>query len=335
MNFHTLKGLIKKGQISPAYYFVGREKYLAEILSEEIIKNTIPYEEREYSVFKFELEETGWEEVVNLLSTSSFFSKRKVVIIKTGAFSRKKKTEFTKDIIFLKNYLSSPSKSSCLIVIGEEKASELFEIFSSFSSCTIFPLYPLRPEEIEPLIEERARERGKKISPFAMEILVEEAQEDLGLALNDLEKVITYIGDKEKIEREDIELLVSYSGRFRIEELIKAIDAGDKHLAFRILNDILDKFDPISIVGTIASVFRRRYNNLLGERSQTKVRSNFNEEEKGFKALDKRIKRNEFILKVIFDTDIKVKSNPFNRGMIEEMVAKIIEGERLLGNEGI
>lgn len=335
MNFHTLRSLIKKGQISPAYYFVGKEKYLAEILSEEIIKNTISYEEREYSVFKLELEETGWEEIVNLLSTSSFFSKSKVVIVKTGAFSRKKKVEFTKDIIFLKNYFSSPSKSSCLIVIGEEKDPELFEAFSSSPSCTIFLLYPVTPEKIELLIEERARENGKKISPSAMAILVEEAQEDLGLALNDLEKILVYIGDKDKIEKEDIESLVSYSGRFRIDELIKAIDAGDKYLAFRILKDVLDNFDPVFIVGTIALAFCRRYNNLLGEKSQTRVRSNFNKEGKFFKALDKRIKRNEFILKVIFDTDIKIKSNPFNRGMTEEMIAKIIKDEGLLENYGI
>ncbi len=319
------------------YYFVGRERYLAEILSEEIIKNKIPYEEREYSVFKLELEETGWEEIVNLLSTSSFFSKNKVVIVKTGVLSRKKKVESTKEIIFLKNYLSSPSKSSYLIVIGEEKSAELFDIFSSSPSCTIFLLYPLKPEEIESLIEERAMENGKKISPSAMAILVEEAQEDLSLALNDLEKVLVYIGDKDKIEKEDVESLVSYSGRFRIDELIKAIDAQDKHSAFRILKDILDNFDPILIVGTMASVFCRRYNNLLGQESQMKARSNLNEEkkEKALKALEKSMKRNEFILKVIFDTDIKIKSNPFNRGMIEEMIAKIIEGERLTGNEGI
>jgi DNA polymerase-3 subunit delta len=337
VNFHTLRSLIKKGQISPVYYFFGKEKYLAEILSEEIIKNKISNEERDYSVFKFELEETGWEEIVNILSTSSFFSKSKVVIVKTNFSSRKKRGETYKDIVFLKNYLISPSQSSYLVVIDEERKEELFKIFSSSPHCTIFFLYPLKPDEIQSLIEERIIERGKKISPSAMAILLEEAQEDLSLSLNDLEKILTYIGDKDRIDKEDIENLVTYSGRFRIDSLIKAMDERDKFLAFRILKDILENFEPVFIVGTIASVYCRRYNNLLGEEYQRRERRNINEgeKEKLLYAFDKRMKRNEFILKVIFDTDIKIKSNPFNKGIVEEMIAKIIEGEGSLGNEGV
>lgn len=222
-------------------------------------------------------------------------------------------------------------------MIDEEKKEELVKMFSNSPHCTIFFLYPLKPEEIQSLIEEKVIENGKKISPSAMAILLEEAQEDLSLSLNDLEKILIYIGDKDRIEKEDIENLVTYSGRFRIDALIKAMDARDKFLAFKILKDILKNFEPIFIVGTIASVYCRRYNNLLGEDYQTRARSNLNEAEKEklLYAFDQRIKRNEFILKAIFDTDIKIKSNPFNKGMIEGMIAKIIEGEGLLGNEGV
>lgn len=338
MNFHTLRNLIKRDQISSVYYFFGKEKYLAEILSEEIIKKKIPPEERAHSVFKFELKETSWEEIVNLLSTSSFFSKNKVVIVKHGSTSKKKgKNESNKAIVFLREYLSSPSKISYLIVIGEEKDKELFEIFKNCPSCTIFYLEPLKPEEIQLLIEEKLRENGKSISPSAMEILVEEAQEDLGLALKDLEKTLVYSGDKERIEKEELESLIGFSARFRIDELIKAIDMKDKLLSFKILEDILNNYEPVFVIGTLASVFCRRYNNLLGEESQIRVRSYPDQEEKDkvVKVFHKKIKRTEHILKVIFDTDIKIKSNPFNKGMIEEMIAKIIEGEGLLRNEGI
>ncbi len=336
MNFHTLRSLIKRGEIAPVYYLIGKEKVLADILSEEIIKKIVPPEERDYSVFRFELSESNWEEIVSALSTSSFFSTKKVVIVNSGTLTRKKKNESHKEIYSLKKYLSSPSNSSHLIVIGEEKDMELFEIFKSCPSCTIFFLNPLKLEEIEIFIGEKVRENGKVITPSAKAILLEEAQEDLSLALKDLEKIIIYMGNKETIEREDIESLVSFSGRFKIDELIRAIDSRDKFLAFKIIEDILDNLEPVFLIGTLAWVFSRRYNNLLGEESQIKIRS-FNEEEKN-KALNiiqKRIKKIENILKIIFETDIKIKSNPFNKGMIEEMIMRIIEGEELLGHEGV
>ncbi len=336
MNFHTLRNLIKRGEIAPVYYFIGREKILAEILSEEIIKKKIPLEERDFSVFRFELAESNWEEIVSALSTSSFFSTNKVVIVKTGTPTRKKKNESSKEIYSLKKFLFSLSNSSYLIVISDEKDPELLEMFKSCQSCTIFFLYPLKPEEIEILIEEKVRENEKTITPSEKAIIVEEAQEDLSLALKDLEKIIVYMGDKEKIEKEEMESLVSFSGRFKIDELIGAIDSRDKFLTFKIIEDIMDNLEPVFLIGTLARVFSRKYNNLLGEESQIKIR-NFNKEEreKVLNIIQKRIKKIEYILKIIFETDIKIKSNPFNKGMIEEMIVKIIEGEGLLGNERI
>lgn len=336
MKFHTLRNLIKRGEITPVHYYYGKEKFLAEILSEEIIRNKIPSEERDYSVFKFELKETTWEEIVNTLSTSSFFSRNRVVIVRLTP-PKKKKEDLSKDIVFLKDYLSSPSKNSYLVIIAEEKEGEVYEILKNSSLCTIFPLNPLTPEEIEALIEERLKENGKTISPMAMEILMEEAAEDLSLALNELEKIIVYSGDKSRIEREDIESLTSFSARFKIEELIKAIDARDKPLAFKILENVLEIYDPVFLLGAFAWVYCRRYNNLMGEESQIKIRTqNFSEEkEKTGEILRKKIKRIESILRIIFNTDLKIKSNPFNKGMIEEMIARIINIEELLGNEGI
>lgn len=336
MNFHTLRNLIKKGEITPVYYFHGPEKFLAEILSEEIIKKKVPAEERDYSVFKFELKETSWEEIVNSLSTTSFFSKNKVVIVELTP-QKKKKEELNNDIIFLKNYLSSPQENSYLIVIGDEKEREIYEIFKNSSFCTTFLLKPLTSEEIEALIVEKLKENGKTISPSALAILLEEASEDLSLAIREVEKIITYSGQKERIESEEIESLISFSVRFKIEELIKAIDSLDRSLAFRILENILESYDPVFILGAFTWVYSRRYNNLIGEESQIKLRTHLSEEEKNKtkRILREKIKKIESILKTIFETDIKIKSNPFNKGMIEEMIAKIINIERSLGYEGI
>ncbi len=373
MNFLNARNLIRKGEISPVNYFYGREKILAEILTEEITKKKIPSEEIPSSVYKFDLAESGWENITNLLSTPSIFSTTKLVIVKTDSkvenripkdidqlkdylssptqlekrikqlnvnLSKKEISSYpqlikkVRDLIFelsqLKNYLISPSPHSILVVIAEKEESELLKIFKDFPSCFILKLSPLSEFELEIIIEEIFRENGKIISPSAMKILVEEAQEDLSLALNDIKKILLYTLDKKEIEREDIEKLSSFTKTYKIDHLLRAMEERNEAKAFDMLEELLEIFEPVLFLAVVSKRFCNRYYFLLREyekRINGKIPWN--------RDYSNEIRKLEATLKTIFETDIKIKTHPFNKGILEELICRIMKNERLLGNKEI
>ena len=98
---------------------------------------------------------------------------------------------------------------------------------------------------------------GKEIAPDAVVFLQEAVGGDLQGLCNELAKVSLYIGDKKRIETQDVEGVVSEVRINTIFELTKALGERNIERAFRVLGSIWESGEPpLKILGMISRQFR-------------------------------------------------------------------------------
>ena len=104
------------------------------------------------------------------------------------------------------------------------------------------------------------KKAGKIISGAAVERLLERVGTDMELLNNELDKLIGYVGKRENIEADDVDVICSGLTVSRIFDMIDAVALKEKEKALRLYADLLaNKEAPMSIL----YLFTRHLNILL------------------------------------------------------------------------
>jgi DNA polymerase-3 subunit delta len=150
-------------------------------------------------------------------------------------------------------YLQSPSPTTILIFTGEGAPTD----FIKEAKDGAFLLKRPSQGDIPQWIRSITQELGKEIAPEALAFLQEAVGGDLQALRNELAKTSLYIGDKKRIEVQDVEGVVSEVRVNTIFELTRALGERDLKKAFRVLGTIWESGEPpLKILGMISRQFR-------------------------------------------------------------------------------
>ena len=186
-------------------------------------------------------------EVINACNTLPCMAQRRIVLVK-GAHQYNQN-----DLKSFIPYLQSPSPATVLIFIGEGMPTD----FIKEAKDGAFHLKRPSQGETSQWIRSIAQQLGKELSPEAAGHLQEAIGGDLQGLRNELVKVSLYIGDKKRIEVQDVEGVVSEVRVNTIFELTKALGERDLKKAFRVLGTIWESGEPpLKILGMISRQFR-------------------------------------------------------------------------------
>ena len=89
--------------------------------------------------------------------------------------------------------------------------------------------------ELPSWIAKRVKSFGAKIEPEACELLLTQTGDSLRALAAEVDKVLTYVGEKRDITRDDIAAITGASKNWNVFELQKAIGRGDAVAALRIM----------------------------------------------------------------------------------------------------
>ena len=111
----------------------------------------------------------------------------------------------------LANYFLKPS-SFAYLVIGAMHFKNFEEFYPKVKKeLVILDLSDEKPwdkqKRILTELHDRAKERGKKISSDATALLIQYHGNDGAILEQELEKIMTYIGDRSQVEKEDVQTL--------------------------------------------------------------------------------------------------------------------------------
>jgi len=239
---------IEKKVFAPIYLFYGNEQYIIEEIIRLIVDTAVDPALRQLNVEKYYCSETDSETIVTSALSIPMLSERKVIIVRDY--------EKINDSKALRHYFEHPSQSTILVLTANsiDKRKSIFSIIAKIG-VTIKCENLKKPELIE-WVKNKIHSYGKEISDPTIEMLFDLKGNSLQEVYTELEKVITFAGDKKKIDEKDILSVTGATKEFNVFELINLIGNGEKSKAIIMMNKLLDQnTEPILIVNLLSRHF--------------------------------------------------------------------------------
>ena len=252
---------IKEEALLPCYFFYGEETFLAwEFLAglkQALISDDVP----DYNVERFNLEESSWAEVIDSARALTFFiSPWRIIVVEVP--HGKKESLSTKEKTTLKDYFSSPPAKTVIVIVlsGKiKKNTSLFKFLSSFPSSVISrkEMRPLKDRALLDWMDKKFLSQGKTAEFDAKKRLQELAGNDLRRVSSEVEKLVTFVGEKKSIEIDDVNQVAGWVKTFFDWEIADSLTKADFERSVVVLSNLFKEgIKPEYILGSIARFFR-------------------------------------------------------------------------------
>jgi DNA polymerase-3 subunit delta len=120
----------------------------------------------------------------------------------------------------------------------------------------VIPFRLPEPWEMPAWIRKQAEERGGLFSPQGAVELARHVASDTRLASQEIDKLLTYVDFRRAVEADDVAGLVALSGQADVFEMVDALAAKDVAKSLQLLETLLEKQDPLSVLGMIVRQYR-------------------------------------------------------------------------------
>lgn len=249
MKFEELKNNLKS-KIEPAYLLMGVDEFLLSSAYNLIVKYS-GMQMEDLNLIKFGEGIIDMKDVVRALNTLPVFCDKKIVYLDI----RMSKLNELKNIKDLQEYLECPNMSSVLIVnLGNNDIKFIDKNIESIDCNRLgINIVSLKIKQI-------ANMSNKNISEETIKLLYDYTLGDLAKITVELNKLISYVGDKDSIEISDIKELVTPSLEYQVFELTDALAKKNSIRVYQIISDMKAKKDEFrTLPAIIFSHFRRLF----------------------------------------------------------------------------
>ena len=203
----------------------------------------------------FAVAELDWEEIRNDVgaligeySAQSLMVGRRVVILKNG----------TDDLVkVLQGFMETSKSNSLLLVRGSENLnshSALINYFNSESFLATVACYDDRGKDLILSVKQMLSENKLTYSQEAFDLLCSMMSNDRKSNLNEIDKLVTYVGNTRHVEVDDVRKVVYDASAGLVDDLCFCTFSGLKLQALKIVNYMLD--EGIEEVKIIRSLLR-------------------------------------------------------------------------------
>lgn len=259
MSLAVVKNDIDNNQIPAVYLWYGEDRYsLTKAL--KLLKDFFQLEDPSGSGIEvFIGKDVAVENIIEAANTSSFFSRRLVVVDDISYFNQSKgKTQSEnedekeadnpaaiserEDTDCILQYLENPNPATCLVLISEKanKGRKLYKEIAKTGKVLEFS-YPKGQDEWLRWIQNEAKAKGKKINTSAASFLLDWAGHHTGILSTELDKLVLFTGDKPEIDRPDIQMISVPLIETKVFALLDAIAAGKTADALSKLKEVLSQ----------------------------------------------------------------------------------------------
>ena len=309
------------------YLFTGT----AEIFIQNRISRIISsYDKQQVSIIKYDMEQTSFSRVLEDACTLPFLEDLKIIILRNPTFLTTK-GEIANDAKNFIKYLKKPVETSIIIInatnITPNPSNEVYKALKNYAM--IIDYSDSEEIEIKGWITRTAAARGIEIKDSAINLFLEYINSDQVRMVNELDKIMNYVGDGGIINEEVVKLLVTRDLSKEIFNLIKAIIAKDLIKTNKIYQTLaLQTKDIQGVIAMISNSFKdllttakllkagysqhdiSRFYNVSSSRAYYIVK-----DAKNFKVEDLE----KYIIKMT-DLDYKIKSGKIDKNIGIELI---------------
>ena len=254
--FFSLLSKIEKNQFSPLYLLSGTEPFYIDTILKALTNKLVHEESKAFDFSQFYGKDTNVNGILESVKRYPMISKFNVVVVKEAQLLNS--IEFD----LLASYAQNPLPQSILIICYKnknfDKRKKLYKAIDKNGD--LLSVKPIYENQLNPWIENQAKNLKINISPIAIELLATHVGSNLSSLDNELKKLKLLISEDVIITEEHIEKHVGISKKFNSFELQKAIGLGRFSRAFQIIQylNINTKENPLILtLGNLHSYFQK------------------------------------------------------------------------------
>ncbi len=253
MNHQQFKQHLVKDSPAPLYLIHGEESYLVNKALGLLKAKVVGEQGADLTLIPFNGEESTAREIMNAADSMPLLGGQKLVLVKNAQALKAREQEL------LLEYFSRPASFNVLVFVVEGKIDQRKKFFSALKKQGQVVDCP-HPKYRDCLdwLKQQAKDCGCGLAHEAAEHLLEVSGRDLQLLDNELNKVITFVGEKRRIGLPDVEAVLGRRPSYSMFQLTDAIRQKKLKTALRILTQLLSEgHHPLLILAMLASQLRK------------------------------------------------------------------------------
>jgi len=329
---------IAKGKHVAGVLLLGSDFYLRELCRAKLVEAYVPEDTRDWGVSRFSAAEDSLDHILSQAQTLPMLAPRQVIFVEEVEALEALGDETRDEIIGrLAAYLDDPAPFTVL-VFEAATLDERMKLFKTLAEKTLVVEVELgeRAEDRQGAAAhvalEMARGMGVELERTAAEELADILNADLTHIRTELEKLATYVGDRQRITRADVKALVLSAKRYSVWQLADMLAARQRSRALEFLDSLLREGEqPAGLVGAMAWMYRKliEAQELPAHTSRWQAAGHLGmRPETAEIALrqGRRIPRQQLLdgLIVLYEADSRLKSGaPNPRAIMEFLVARL------------
>jgi len=244
-----IKTDIKCNNFKNVYLIFGPETYLIDYYTNQIISANVDEDSKEFNLLSFSAQIPEESEIDSFINSYPFMVEKKVLCVRnSGIF--KKSNEATKN--FWTEVIENIPEYAIIIFAEAEidKRNSLYKLINkSHTACEID--YQ-KPNELASWTVKVLKSLSKTVSYQDAAYIVELCGPAMQNIRAEIDKLASFISDREEIKRDDIEKIVTKNIENRVFDMIDDIAEGRNEEAFKKLGDLKALGEePIKIISII------------------------------------------------------------------------------------
>lgn len=242
MTYEQFTQAVRADRIPPLLLLHGEEGYLVEQASRQVIAAVVAPDSRDFNLTVVHGRDLKGNDLVDQARTLPVFADRRLIVIRNVNEAQADQLEA------FSAYLDDPVPETWLLVTAAsiDKRRKFFQKFAQVGE--IIEFRRLYENQLPQFIRDRAREIGRTFTAPALKLFCMRVGNNLAEVMGELDKLTSYVGEREFFEEDDIAAVVSDTRVESVFSLTDALGAGELAVAMRLLNRLLDDGQPPLVI---------------------------------------------------------------------------------------
>lgn len=214
----TIASQIKSGELSRVHLVYGEESYMVRYYKNKL-KSMLSTEGDDMNVSCFEGKSISLGEVASIANTLPFFAEKRLILMEN--------TELFKSASDMTDILQESPDTTHVVFVEKtvDKRNRLYKWIQK-NGCITECMYQ-QERELIPWSARYLKGYGKISSRQTLEYMMSQIGFQMDTIVNELDKLIGYVGEREEITREDVDAICSGQVVGKMFDMIDAVIAGE------------------------------------------------------------------------------------------------------------
>jgi DNA polymerase-3 subunit delta len=226
---------IKAKIYKPVYFLYGDEPYYIDIIAEKLENQVVPESEKGFNQFVIYGKDSDVAGVLSYARRFPFMAERQLILVKDA--NKLGGIEQKEQLARLEDYAQNPLSSTVLVLCFQGNADERKSYIKAFSAHgSVVQSKKLYDNKLPEWVSAYCKGEGVKISPKAVQMMVDNIGNDLKRLTNEVKKMMVNLTIDQGIDADAVERFVGISKEYNVFEFQKSLIMRDVVKANRIVS---------------------------------------------------------------------------------------------------